>query len=852
MLGGILLLAFFLSSPADDTSATTDFDITVQPVLEISVSPSLHLTFETDNVLHSGSVDVSVLSNSRNGFTATVSTIYDSSDVLSTSLTNNIDNNLRINTLDNSNVIAADFPTNRWGYSIDGGATFNAMPGSDEPATILNTTSAISDGNKSIYIGAKVDTDTPSGTYENTLLITVVPKYVPISLKESFALAGKHRTTAVDGHNYYAMQDMTPAICDRADELEDQTQVVDVRDKKIYWIAKLRDDNCWMTQNLDFDIMTDNVVPETSNVDVAWNSSSEYPPQVTSTTIFNNNDDTGTYSYDPGDYYTPDPYGIDHDEEINCTTANGGENCHYHLGNLYQYNAATAGEGASDDGWYYNEDYGTEMKEVEHSICPKGWRLPSYSYENNDYSINKLLFAYNIINSGTDADALFRAPLYFNVSGVLHSGSYELNDGILYSEYWTSTAAIDGGKHGYVLELGYYNYGNRAYFDILEDSGYAENAASVRCVAKGDIKHTVTFSIYGNHPEYGTISTSSITVMDGASINVDYHGKISADITVGNKTVTAIGGVDFRYTYGVDTVLYSSCGNNVSSDCNIEIVFSPRQAHTNMQQMTHSLCESIPVGTEGQLVDSRDNKPYWVAKLADGNCWMTQNLDFDITTNNVVPETSNVDAAWNSSSEYPPQATTTTIFNNTSKTGTYSYDPGNYYLAGGAGAKQAINCSAVNGNTNCHYHLGNLYQYNAATAGEGGSDEGYYEYINYKKVEHSICPKGWILPSSGSYGYDDHDFMGLLSTYGLSWQGDDRDLYVPPFYFVNSGKISSGRLMYVGSYSAYWTSLAVKDEGVYKEADNLHIDDHEGFILGWDESGAADIEEGVSVRCVAL
>lgn len=31
-----------------------------------------------------------------------------------------------------------------------------------------------------------------------------------------------------------------------------------------------------------------------------------------------------------------------------------------------------------------------------------------------------------------------------------------------------------------------------------------------------------------------------------------------------------------------------------------------------------------------QMMDKRDNKIYWVAKLADGNVWMTQNLDYDL------------------------------------------------------------------------------------------------------------------------------------------------------------------------------------------------------------------------------
>lgn len=44
---------------------------------------------------------------------------------------------------------------------------------------------------------------------------------------------------------------------------------------------------------------------------------------------------------------------------------------------------------------------------------------------------------------------------------------------------------------------------------------------------------------------------------------------------------------------------------------------------TEMQQMTSAVCEVSEIGDEIQLKDVRDNKYYWVAKLADGKCWMT-------------------------------------------------------------------------------------------------------------------------------------------------------------------------------------------------------------------------------------
>lgn len=47
------------------------------------------------------------------------------------------------------------------------------------------------------------------------------------------------------------MQQMSPQAC--AEGNETGKQLVDARDGKSYWVAKLKDDNCWMTQNLDYD-----------------------------------------------------------------------------------------------------------------------------------------------------------------------------------------------------------------------------------------------------------------------------------------------------------------------------------------------------------------------------------------------------------------------------------------------------------------------------------------------------------------------------------------------------------------------------------------------------------------------
>lgn len=47
-----------------------------------------------------------------------------------------------------------------------------------------------------------------------------------------------------------------------------------------------------------------------------------------------------------------------------------------------------------------------------------------------------------------------------------------------------------------------------------------------------------------------------------------------------------------------------------------------------MQEMTTDICTHAEIGTTQQLTDIRDGKKYWVEKMANGGCWMLQNLDY--------------------------------------------------------------------------------------------------------------------------------------------------------------------------------------------------------------------------------
>ena len=169
-----------------------------------------------------------------------------------------------------------------------------------------------------------------------------------------------------------------------------------------------------------------------------------------------------------------------------------------------------------------------------------------------------------------------------------------------------------------------------------------------------------------------------------------------------------------------------------------------------MQDMTPEFCASVTkygAGKTARLKDLRDSKMYWVAKLADGNCWMTQNLELDLSTNTpLTSELSDVSSSWT-----PTNSTYTSAQDGSmSDTVVQSWNLGKYVwktpditdscqpdtnFSESTCASYWQDASSmtpmttyrtdgvsVEGNTyDAHYLAGNYYSWEAATAGTGHS-----------------------------------------------------------------------------------------------------------------------------------
>ncbi len=342
--------------------------------------------------------------------------------------------------------------------------------------------------------------------------------------------------------------------------------------------------------------------------------------------------------------------------------------------------------------------------------------------------------------------------------------------------------------------------------------------------------------------------------------------KSATEGTIPNNTLNTEGKLAFAVKFG-DKAVAGHYTTNVLLSLAIQPaeVVKTLSSITNMQEMTSAICNASTEHETKQLKDTRDNKLYWVTKLKDGNCWMTQNLDFDIKVlaaldppqSNVNPATSDVSSYWSESSNpnYPPTTTKTGNINtgwSNTQTAVQSWDPGNYYYKY-VSATDWTNCgTSLSNMSTCpskgnwtttapaaegqHYHVGNYYSWNAATAGTGGS-------ITSGQASASICPTNWKLPTSNNTSTG--SFGGLMNAYSITSSNVNDKIRQTPLYFIPAGYVDTDGLRFAGYEGVYWSSTPASSTSY---AYYLYF---RSGILNPSNNGNRYRYNGFSVRCLA-
>lgn len=278
-----------LTEGQSQAERTTKLKISVQSAISLAMNDRLDVDVvpKSNGSFNSAGTQVSVATNNITGYGIYLST-KDGTQNLSSASTEISDT---IGPVSNA-VSANNFPANSWGYQLlksDG----TILPGNDGlyRAVPLPTDGAIyntaqGDGmqsSKDIYLlnfGTSINTELPSGVYTNSVIVSVVanPRQAQ-NLDEAVYMQDMDGTRNADG-----TVNTKSRICENS-PIGMTNQLIDSRDGKKYWVAKLADGNCWMTQNLDVDITTDGFTNADTDLSIdAWDATTtdRHKPSKTS------------------------------------------------------------------------------------------------------------------------------------------------------------------------------------------------------------------------------------------------------------------------------------------------------------------------------------------------------------------------------------------------------------------------------------------------------------------------------------------------------------------------------------------------------------------------------------------
>ncbi|MBQ1298477.1 hypothetical protein IIY24_01380, partial [Candidatus Saccharibacteria bacterium] len=269
-------------------------------------------------------------------------------------------------------------------------------------------------------------------------------------------------------------------------------------------------------------------------------------------------------------------------------------------------------------------------------------------------------------------------------------------------------------------------------------------------------------------------------------------------------------------------------------------------------------CSTLPQGKVTALTDTRDNDTYAVAKLADGKCWMIENLRLD--TADSLDETKSSTGAYGgvfsglANPEVSNFSNTTPVVNNSRYTsdGTGStYNPITNPVTltdlGTTNRPEYRMPRYRNDNTNTDATLNP----NVNVANMTGADQNVYSYGNYytwhsaivdttvyasnnTSVNTSLCPTGWRLPKGGNKSNEANNEFWRLIVNGINGgvKPANYDSSTTPYYdgvveagpvdkkirawpnnFLYSGGVGNSSINSRGSYGIYWSATACGSSG---------------------------------------
>ena len=804
------------------TGVMAEDSLTDDTTFQVSITDFLTLTLDqTDNVaqlssqvrFNTGSISALVSTNNAAGYTLTFQDTDDRNGLEREGYSRASTEDKPLYNIPSiaANTEYANLADDTWGYYLGTGeptlATYKPIPLTAEEINSSDT--PITADTTKVDFGVKISATRPGGTYEDTLTFSAVATPLPAEnpFDVAFSAAGKSKDATT---NKYKMQDMTASICDAvatptASDYSDtpETQLVDIRDGKLYWVAKLMDGHCWMTQNLDLNLDSTKTYTH-SDTDLGWGTdtaTTSWTPERSTIPVTGidssgsisgwDDDPDNPYSIDTGDWYWTDTwYTSTVNNYLNgnagdkfSLTPYQGNGLHGHVGNYYNWTAAIA---SNDSSSYDSSTISDASNNPQNSICPAGWRLPIISITGSD-DFERLTILYG--NTRNNDQSITASPLYFVRSGSVgfgNVGSGNMYDPGYWGNYWSST--VDDG-YGSVFFLEFTSDGINLTGDG-RSSGF-----SVRCVARDAA------------PSPSPDPDPDTTTFDEA---------------------------------------YAAAGKAKDSTT----------GKYKMQDMTSSICSAVTNEQTTEVVDARDNTIYHVGKMLDGRCWMQDNLALDPTQSsaqaNLTPSTTNA-----------TQAAITNYLNGGNPDGNagWATTAVSYETSSSVYNQPRINVDSKDiipqGDDPLAstaqaegWKVGVYYNYCAASigtycyAGGSGVDTDATSAID---VKNDICPANWRMPTGYSYDAttrpDGGEYQALYNAYPAISGGDSQyTRFRKAFRLPLSGLFYNGSPGGQGSYAYVWSSTFGVSYSMY----NLNA-----ITSDIGPQGYSYRYYGQSVRCVA-
>ena len=222
-----------------------------------------------------------------------------------------------------------------------------------------------------------------------------------------------------------------------------------------------------------------------------------------------------------------------------------------------------------------------------------------------------------------------------------------------------------------------------------------------------------------------------------------------------------------------------------------------------IQNLDAAYCTEDPL----VVMDARDGEEYTIQKLADGNCWMLDNLRLDPTEVSLAALKGRTNATNES----------LTYFKNGVSSAWTSHSQDSYtlpYIATGNANIVASDARGIGSGK-----IGVYYNYCAASAGTYCGTT----ISDGENITEDICPSGWRLPRGGTTSTSTNEFNNLY----IAYNSDDDTFRTSLSVALGGGNFSGGQSNTDLPSVALWSSTSKGNDFMYSlgvTADSIGTD----------------------------